>query len=233
MTLAHPAIKTIEDVMRGADPPRVVFCDWHGVLCRKPFWHSITDNPGHPLHAVLNRELDRLFTTGNREGREWMRGKRSSRDILTNLAAAHPGPDIDQLLTQLAHDIAHMPVYQPLLQALRGARSDAAIVLATDNIDAFTSAFQAITSGHNEQLSGQATLGGAATVFDDIISSSDTGVLKSEDPAAFFGSWLTTAGRSFSEALLIDDRADNCAAFERCGGAAIEWTQYRLEELSV
>ncbi|WP_280413550.1 hypothetical protein [Nocardia asiatica] len=232
MTLAHPAIKTIADVMRSADPPRVVFCDWHGVLCRKPVWHSITDDPDHSLYAVLNRELDRLFTTGNREGREWMCGKRSSRDILTNLAATHSGLDVDQLLTQLAHDIAHMPVNQSLLRALRDARYHSTVVLATDNIDAFTSTFHAVTSSHNEQPSGTETLKEAAAVFDDIISSSDTGVLKSEDPEAFFGSWLTTAGLSFGEALLIDDRADNCAAFERCGGAAIEWTRYRLEELS-
>lgn len=161
-----------------------------------------------------------------------MCGKRSSRDILTNLAAAHSGLDIGRLLTRLAHDIAHMPVDHPLLRVLRDARSHSTVVLATDNIDAFTSTFQAITSSRNEQASAQGTLEGSTAVFDDIISSSDTGVLKSEDPEAFFGSWLTTAGVSFGEALLIDDRPGNRAAFERCGGTAIEWTQYQLEELS-
>jgi hypothetical protein len=27
----------------------------------------------------------------------------------------------------------------------------------------------------------------------------------------------------FADAVLIDDRADNCAAFTECGGTAIQW----------
>jgi hypothetical protein len=48
-------------------------------------------------------------------------------------------------------------------------------------------------------------------------------VLKSEDPRAFFGPWPTTYGLSFADAVLIDERADNCAAFTGQGGAAIQW----------
>ncbi|WP_327116931.1 hypothetical protein OHB12_06100 [Nocardia sp. NBC_01730] len=223
MTLAHPRIRTIEQLARDTNRPRVIFCDWHGVLCRKPFWHSITDNTTHPLHTILTRELDRLFTTGNREGREWMCGTRSSRDILTTLAAHHRHLDVDQLLTQLADDIARMPIDQPLLRALRRARTYATVVLATDNIDLFESVFRTAALGRNERRSGMATLPDAAAAFDDILSSSDTGVLKSEDPQSFFGPWLTKAGLSFTDALLIDDRTDNCTAFELHAGAAIEW----------
>jgi hypothetical protein len=52
---------------------------------------------------------------------------------------------------------------------------------------------------------------------------SQTGVLKSEATQAFFGPWLTAHGAGFADAVLIDDRADNCAAFAREGGAAIQW----------
>jgi hypothetical protein len=43
------------------------------------------------------------------------------------------------------------------------------------------------------------------------------------DPQAFFGSWLARHGLAFADAVLIDDRADNCATFTSCGGAAIQW----------
>ena len=46
--------------------------------------------------------------------------------------------------------------------------------------------------------------------------------LKSGDPQAFFGPWLAAHGAGLTDAVLIDDRADNCAAFTREGGAAIQ-----------
>lgn len=226
MTVDNANIDTIDQLMQHPrDRPRVIFCDWHGVLCHKPYWHSITEDPEHPLHAILTRELDRLFTTGNRDGRDWMCGKRSSRDILTRLATQHRHLPIGPLLTQLADDITRMPVDQRLLQTLHRARIYATVVLATDNIDMFTSVFRTASLGRIERPSGMATLLNAAAAFDNILSSSDTGVLKSEDPQSFFSPWLTKAGLSFTDALLIDDRTDNCAAFELQAGVAIELSQ--------
>jgi hypothetical protein len=60
-------------------------------------------------------------------------------------------------------------------------------------------------------------------ICDDIICSSDVAALKADDPQAFFGPWLDRHGLGFPDAVLIDDRADNCAAFTACGGAAIRW----------
>jgi hypothetical protein len=59
-----------------------------------------------------------------------------------------------------------------------------------------------------------------AVICDDIICSSQAGTLKSEDPQAFFGPWLAVHGVGFTDAVLIDDRADNCAAFTSQGGTA-------------
>ncbi|MEV6138202.1 hypothetical protein AB0L63_19485 [Nocardia sp. NPDC051990] len=63
------------------------------------------------------------------------------------------------------------------------------------------------------------------TTSGDPASSSDTGVLKSEEPQSFFSPWLTKVGLPFTDALLIDDRTDNCAAFELQAGVAVEWSQ--------
>lgn len=61
-----------------------------------------------------------------------------------------------------------------------------------------------------------------AFVCDDIICSSNVAALKSEDPV-LFGPWLHQHGMTFADALLIDDRADNCAALQRQGGTALRW----------
>jgi FMN phosphatase YigB (HAD superfamily) len=60
---------------------------------------------------------------------------------------------------------------------------------------------------------------------DDLVCSSEVGVLKI-DPIAFFGPYLRASGLGFAEALLIDDRTDNCAAFTAAGGAALRWTMH-------
>ncbi|WP_280299433.1 hypothetical protein [Nocardia abscessus] len=223
MTIDSSTIETIERIMRLRDRPQVIFCDWHGVLCRKPFWHSITDNPGHSLHTILTRELDRLFTHGNCEGRDWMCGTRTSRDILTHLATQHRDLDVDLLLTQLVDDITAMPVDQPLINALHRARSHTTVVLATDNIDLFTSTFRTAAERTDHRPATPARMQTIAARFDNILSSSEIGVLKVDDPETFFGPWLKRTGLTWSDALLIDDRLVNCRAFEQMGGTAVEW----------
>lgn len=215
-------------ITRGAAPPRVIFCDWHGVLCHKPYWHSIIDNPDHPDQQILSRHLEELFTTGNPEGREWMCGTRTSRTIVTDLAARHRTTlDPELLLTLLAHDIARMPVDPDLLKLLTQTTGSTAIVLATDNIDAFAKTVRAHarTPGplKNRVAASSPTLASAANMFDDVLSSNELGVLKSQDCRGFFGLWLEQHGLSFADALLIDDRVDNCAAFRAHGGATVHW----------
>ncbi|MFD4406588.1 hypothetical protein ACFWPH_27885 [Nocardia sp. NPDC058499] len=223
MTATTPRFALIDRLVQGPNRPRVIFCDWHGVLCQKPYWHSITDDSNNPLHAILAGELDRLFTAGNRNGRDWMRGLHTSHDILRALADRHTHLDVDELLARLVEDIARMPVDQPLLQTLRHARAFATIVLATDNIDTFTTTFRDIQNGRVSAGTDPEVLSGVVSVFDDILSSSELGVLKSENSQTFFGPWLRRAGLSFADALLIDDREDNCIAFERHSGAALQW----------
>ena len=55
---------------------------------------------------------------------------------------------------------------------------------------------------------------------DELLASSDLGVLKAEDPARFFGPWLDRHGLSFADAILVDDSPRNCVAFELYGGRA-------------
>ncbi|MBF8188788.1 hypothetical protein ITP53_24245 [Nonomuraea sp. K274] len=93
-----------------------------------------------------------------------------------------------------------------------------------DNMDCFADTFRRVRktrrpAGHRSA----ATLAQWAFFCDDMICSSDVAVLKSEGPVGFFGPWLSRHGMTFHDALLIDDREDNCAAFRQQGGTALRW----------
>jgi FMN phosphatase YigB (HAD superfamily) len=103
------------------------------------------------------------------------------------------------------------------------------IVLATDNMDCFAKTFNAARGSRRRLDNASRTLAEWAVICDDIICSSDVGALKAEDPVGFFGPWLAECGLDFSDALLIDDRADNCQAFELQGGSTILWKMGKNE----
>ncbi len=90
-------------------------------------------------------------------------------------------------------------------------------------MDCFARVFEHSRSRRRRPGHDRETLSDWAVICDDIICSSQAGTLKSENPQAFFGPWLTSHWVSFTDALLIDDRADNCAAFTGQGGTAIRW----------
>lgn len=81
------------------------------------------------------------------------------------------------------------------------------VVVATDNMDCFASAARA-----NRQL---------ATRFDDVICSSDVGLLKRDDPKKFFSAFLDKIAGSLDDSILVDDSAVNCETFAAAGGRAI------------
>jgi hypothetical protein len=86
-------------------------------------------------------------------------------------------------------------------------------------MDCFARAFTRARSRRRRPGRDRETLADWAVICDDVICSSQAGTLKSEDPQTFFGPWLTMHGIGFTDAVLIDDRADNCAAFTSQGGA--------------
>src|ERR1051326_2047175 len=97
------------------------------------------------------------------------------------------------------------------------------VVIATDNMDCFARAFARARARRRRPPGTRETLTDWAFICDDIICSSQTRALKSEDPAAFFGPWLACHEISFTDAILIDDPADNLPPFARHGGAIIQW----------
>lgn len=203
---------------------RVIFSDWHGVLSRDPFWVSIRASASHPLHERLEAGMAGIFASENHTASEWMKGLLSSEQVIAEM-----GIHLDRrfqgdfLARRLDVDCARMRVNVELFDVLRAMRAEAMVVIATDNMDCFARAFTRARRRRQRPPRDRETLADWAVICDDLICSSDVAALKSENPEAFFGPWLGQHGLGFADALLIDDRADNCDAFASCGGAFIKW----------
>ncbi len=203
---------------------RVIFSDWHGVLSRDPFWTSIRNSATHPLHAQLEAGMAGVFARERNTANEWMKGLLSSDQVITEMGIQLDGRFRDDFLARrLDLDCAKMKVNVELFELLRHLRAEAMVVIATDNMDCFARAFEHARNRRAHRKKARETLADWAVICDDIICSSQAGALKSEDPQTFFGPWLTAHGVGFTDAVLIDDRADNCATFTAQGGTAIQW----------
>lgn len=195
---------------------RVVFVDWHGVMSRDPFWWSILTDDNHWLARRLRPDVERLFTADFGVVQSWMRGRLTYHDVVAEMGTpldrrCRP----DYLERRLVDDCKRMRVSNEILDVIRAAPALTLSVLATDNMDCFI-----------EAMPGMPQIHGA---FHGALCSADLGVLKAEDPEAFFGECLRDAGLGPSRALLVDDSPANCAAFRAWGGHAIEYRGERTD----
>jgi FMN phosphatase YigB (HAD superfamily) len=203
---------------------RVVFVDWHGVLSRDPFWTSIRQSTTHPLRGQLEAGLADIFAKESATANEWMKGLLSSDQVIAAMDIQLDRRFRDDFFARrLDVDCARMKVNVELFEVLRKIKAIASVVLATDNMDCFARTFGQVRARTRRPRSESETLADWAIICDDIICSSDVGALKAEDPIGFFDSWLAANGLQFSDAALIDDRADNCAAFASQGGTPIQY----------
>jgi len=201
---------------------QVIFSDWHGVLSCDPFWASIRSNTSHPLHDQLEAAMAGVFDPSCNIASEWMKGLLCSDQVIAQMGIQLRGRFAEGFLARrLDLDCARMTVNTAPFEVLRVLRAEATVVIATDNMDCFARAFTRARARRKRAGRERETLADWAVVCDDIICSSETGMLKSEDAKAFFGPWLTAHGTGFASAVLIDDRADNCAALPtRCSPEA-------------
>lgn len=202
---------------------KAVFVDWHGVLSLDPFWKSLDVIDSSRFRSILQFELSQLFSSDSASLDDWMRGNLRVQDV-TPAAREALGRRRrwDFLERRFLEDCQQMHVHPELFVQLAALAKDAFVVVATDNAVEFEDAFWA-AKGRLRRSDGAPRLIELAAVIDDMICSGTQGVLKAEDPSAFFGPWLAAHDLDFSEALLVDDRSDNCAAFLAAGGHALVW----------
>ena len=204
---------------------QVVFVDWHGVLSNDRFWKSILTSVRHPLRAQLEAKLETIFINDQRISHEWMKGLRSSSEVISSMQIRLP-PQFkhEYFHSRLIEDWSNMTVNVDLFHVINYYQSRAFIVIATDNMDCAIKAFEHLRKRDpRHKRNDSDTFAAWADWCDDIVCSSNVGKLKSEDPKMFFEPWLMAHGLGFEDALLIDDRAANCEAFVRAGVTAIQW----------
>lgn len=162
--------------------------------------------------------------------RDWIRGNLTANQIVATLkiTPSHEFPP-NYLIRKLVHDCQLMQINGPLIQFLQEAQKAAImIVLATDNMDCFHEAIQRARQqkprSTQQRLCETTSFVAAAQLFDDILCSSEQGVLKREDPRRFFKDWLNRHSLDFRDALLVDDLEINCNAFRCVGGSTLQMT---------
>ena len=209
---------------------RVIFVDWHGVASNDPFFLSILNNKTHPLYSKLTNELNNLFKNNDNLIRAWMRGEVSYEQIvdLMDITLDNRFKD-DFLFRKVIEDCKFMKVNPNLIDLLSILQNYAFIVLATDNMDCFFHYINSIRVSKIRSKKRQTykvkeyvEFDKAILKFDDILCSSEIGVLKRESPAKFFGNWLKVYSLNFSDALLLDDVDVNCEEFVKAGGNAFK-----------
>lgn len=206
---------------------RVIFVDWHGVLSQDPFWMSILQSDRHRLKPQLQARLGDVFSKPI--SHQWMKGYVSSTDIIEKMGLDLPkGYNATYLRRRLDDDLLKMKVNVDLFRVLRRARTDALVVIATDNMDCFKEAFERVFESRRRSTENVGTelMRDWVKSCDAIICSSDVQALKAEDPQAFFGPFLHQHGLTFSDAALIDDRLDNCEAFAAQGGKPLRYKMW-------
>ena len=201
----------------------IIFIDWHGVISITPFWASILCSNTHPLRGQLRDKLAEVFSHTTYI-HDWMRGAISAEEVIAHLNIRMDRRFRPDFLARRLHaDCARMMVNTELLEALLMLAPKVPIVLATDNMECFARAIVSARSRPSRRHPRKPELRDWAGVFADFICSSGIGTLKAQDTRIFFGTVLSAYGLRFSDALLIDDRADNCEAFRRCGGCTLHW----------
>lgn len=188
-----------------------VFLDWYGTLSTSRFWEGITESETHPLAGRLGAAVTDLFVNRKDLLAQWMRGHLTDEEVCETLEVPLPRsyrPDF--LRRSLLEDCRAATIDPDMLAIAAELRHSSYIAVASDNMSCFAEAPPAVLY-HGLRIDG-------------LLVSSEIGALKSEDPNAFFGPFLTERGLTFQDAVLIDDCANTCKIFQSLGGTGIHYT---------
>jgi FMN phosphatase YigB (HAD superfamily) len=176
------------------------------------------------MQPALSGALARLFEEDVHIANRWMLGEITFMDVIEKMdlppIEAMSNDHLGELLIQ---DCMQMRVNVELMEVLVEHQHSVRLVIATDNMDCFSRAFRALQLAGPEHTDAHDSLRRWIDTWHGMISSSDVGTLKGLDPKHFYSATLDSFGLDFSNALLIDDREDNCDAFRSVGGTAIRW----------
>jgi len=181
---------------------KVIFIDWDGTLCFSRFWETLSaENP------AFSQVVADFFTTEKEMIRNWMRGKYTSEEINKLLSERANLPE-KKVWKSFVSDCQKMELDIKITKTIKKLRKKHNVVLITGNMDCF-SRFT-VPSLKLDKL------------FDRVINSYDTGVLKTDDNGRQFFDCLSFYSSKISDAYLIEDSANTCEVFTKLGGRALK-----------
>lgn len=179
-------------------PYKTIFIDWDGTLSKSRFWDRWNHDPEqYPRYTLIQ---DVLFN--NDEGKllilDWMRGLRSSANILQYLEDT-TGIPYKELESELRYSSDNMTFINcSVIDKIQKIRAKGIkVVIATDNMDTFEHV--TVPSLRLDEL------------FDGVIISSNRGALKNEiidNTSQFFNLYIQQNGLQLHDSVLIDDNLD-------------------------
>ncbi len=191
---------------------KYLFIDWYKTLSTSIFWEPFK-NDTHPYHYIYEPIQNFLLRESFDVLNNWMRGHLTSEDIVTQLCEElHFDPKI--MFNELILSCQNMRLMSEntfnLVTAIRS--SGIRVVIATDNMDTF--------------LRWTVPSLGLDQYFDDILSSFDLGVLKSDvdeqGRSLFFAHYLKSNAIESGESLLLDDSDEKLGQIIRRTGMDYE-----------
>ncbi len=182
---------------------RGILFDFAGTLCPEPFF------AGHASLELLEIVRGEIFGAGRAQwGEPWMRGELGATEIAGYLAR-RSGLKEAELLEQLEQGCAQVtlnPAIWRFAREQRGVGRQTALV--TVNVDLFSRVTAPALRLHE--------------VFDAVVNSADHHEL--DKLALCEIAFRRLDGCAFSNSLLIDDHAENVAAFRARGGLGYHYT---------
>lgn len=181
---------------------KIIFIDWDGTLCSSRFWETLSAKNSSFAQVVAN-----FFATEKELIKNWMRGKHKSEEI-NKILSERAGLPEEEVWQSFVTDCQNMQFNPETAKLIQELRKKFTIILITGNMDCF-SRFTVPALKLNE-------------LFDHVINSYDTGMLKTDENGKQFFDCLTIYNEKMADAYLIEDSANTCEIFNKLGGKALK-----------
>ncbi len=174
-----------------------LFIDFYRTVSFDHLWST------HPRSKEIGAST---FCEGNRERiAAWMRGECTAEVMVADIAK-NVDLSESELWESLVQSATNLVVLEETIPLIKEAKKDYRVVLFTDNFDTFTR----FTVPGNPSF---------YTVFDGIINSADTGILKCDQLGKSF---LNIARDLITQSILVDDSDSSKETFEALGGKVFQ-----------
>lgn len=174
----------------------LLFLDWHGTLSQGQFWSHLSMVQRQAIQTTV-------FNPDSAHLSGWMRGSQSSEGIC-ELLAQPTGLTKEGVLRELQVSCENFVLADALGSLLKNLRQKFTLILVTDNMDCFIRFV--VPALHLEE------------VFDEIYSSSEHGLLKTDQAGKIFKDIANKHESSLQDAFLVDDSVETGECFAKLGG---------------